>query len=67
MLGFHAAWMDDLAGRPIISAEGTRLLYEMYPATIRSWISKNGGLGARAVILKGRELAGPLSILRLRD
>jgi hypothetical protein len=57
VLGFHAAWMDDLDGRPTVSAEGTRLLYEMYPTTIRSWISKNGGLGARTVILKGRELA----------
>ena len=56
-LGFHAGWVDDLVGRPIISAEGTRLLYEMYPSAIRSWITKNGGLGARTIILKGSELA----------
>jgi hypothetical protein len=56
-LGFHASWVDDQTGRPAISAEGTRLLYQMYPPTIRDWITKNGGLGARTIILKGRELA----------
>jgi hypothetical protein len=56
-LGFHASWVDDRTGRPAISAEGTRLLYQMYPPTIRNWITKNGGLGARTIILKGRELA----------
>jgi hypothetical protein len=56
-LGFHAGWVDDLTGRPVISSEGTRLLYELYPSSIRSWITKNGGLGARTIVLKGRELA----------
>lgn len=56
-LGFHAGWVDDVTGRPIISADGTRLLYEMYPSRIRSWISKNGGLGVRIIVLKGSELA----------
>jgi hypothetical protein len=56
-LGFHAGWIDGFAGRPMISTDGTRLLYEMYPATIRSWIAKNGGLGARTIVLQGSELA----------
>lgn len=57
VLGFHAGWVEDHMGRPVISAEGTRLLYEMYPPTIRSWIIKNGGLSARTIILTGGELA----------
>jgi hypothetical protein len=56
-LGFHAGWVEDFAGSPTISAEGTRLLYELYPPKIQSWISKNGGLGVRPIILEGSELA----------
>jgi hypothetical protein len=56
-LGFHAGWVNDDTGKRIITPEGTRLLYEMYPPTIRSWINKHGGLSARTIILTGRELA----------
>ena len=56
-LGFHAGWVNDDTGKRVITPEGTRLLYEMYPPTIRSWINKHGGLGARTIILTGRELA----------
>ena len=57
VLGFHASWIDDKSGRRLISTEGTRLLFEMYPRSIRSWITRNGGLGTRIITLKGRELA----------
>jgi hypothetical protein len=57
VLGFHAGWIDDQTGRQVISAEGTRLLYALYPPTIRDWITKHGGLGVRTILLKGRELA----------
>ena len=56
-LGFHAGWIGDQTGKRVISAEGTRLLYQMYPPIIRNWISNHGGLGARTILLKGRELA----------
>jgi len=56
VLGFHAGWIDQ-TGKQVISSEGTRLLFELYPARIRSWISKHGGLRASTLILKGRELA----------
>ena len=56
VLGFHAGWIDQ-TGKQVISSEGTRLLFELYPPRIRSWISKHGGLGASTLILKGRELA----------
>jgi hypothetical protein len=57
VLGFHAGWVDDQTGKRVTSEEGTRLLYELYPPAIRRWISNHGGLGARTILLKGRELA----------
>jgi len=57
MLGFHASWLDDKQGRRLVSTEGTNLLFQMYPRSIRSWITRQGGLGPRTIILKGRELA----------
>src|SRR5262245_58547556 len=56
-LGFHAAWIDDRGRHRRISAEGTRLMYQMYPPSIQNWIMRRGGLGVRTIILKGRELA----------
>src|SRR6266496_3113995 len=56
-LGFHAGWVDDLEGKRVISAEGTQLLYQMYPPMIRKWITRHGGLGANITVMKGRELA----------
>src|SRR5205085_7124544 len=37
-LGFHAGWVDDEAGNRVVSPEGTRLLFLLYPPKIRSWI-----------------------------
>ncbi len=55
-LGFHAAWDFGQAGRPVTNLEATRMLYEMYPTSIRSWISRRGGLKPRMIFLRGREL-----------
>jgi hypothetical protein len=55
VFGFHAGWVD--RQKPVIYAEGTRLLYELYPPAIRRWINNHGGLGPRTILLKGRELA----------
>jgi hypothetical protein len=57
MLGFHAGWFENKAGERVTSPTGTRLLYDMYPPTIRNWIARKGGLGARTIVLEGRELA----------
>jgi hypothetical protein len=57
VLGFHASWVDDDKGRRVTSATGTQVLFEMYPRGIRSWIMRNGGLGANTILLKGSELA----------
>jgi hypothetical protein len=55
-LGFHAAWDFGAGGRPVTNLEATRMLYEMYPSSIRSWISRRGGLKQRMIFLRGREL-----------
>ena len=55
-LGFHAAWMPDSEGRPITSAMGTRALWNAYPAKVRHWISRKGGLSRKMIYMQGREL-----------
>lgn len=55
-LGFHAAWDFGTGGRPVTNYEATQMLYEMYPSSIRSWISRRGGLKTHMIFLRGREL-----------
>ncbi len=55
-LGFHAAWNFASNGRPAYSAEGTQLLWEVYPSQIRQWINRKGGLKPKMIFLRGREL-----------
>lgn len=56
-LGFHAAWLPDATGRPRFSSAGTKALWEIYPAHVRSWLTKRGGLKPKMVYLHGTELA----------
>jgi hypothetical protein len=56
-LGFHAAWNLAPGGRTVYSAEGTRLLWEIYPTQIRNWIKRKGGLKRQMIYLRGQELA----------
>jgi hypothetical protein len=56
-LGFHTAWRPNEAGRPVVSRDGTLLLMEVYPQSVRKWIARRGGLSPRMMFLTGRELA----------
>jgi hypothetical protein len=56
-LGFHAAWHPGSNGRPVASPQATQLLMNIYPAHVRSWIERRGGLSPRMMYLSGRELA----------
>ena len=58
VLGFHAAWRPGLLGFQIINDPATRTLWNFYPASIRQWISRNGGLGLATIYLSGPELIG---------
>lgn len=57
VLGFHAAWMYDKSGERVASVSGTRELMKTYPASIRAWIARNGGLTPNMKYLRGRALA----------
>lgn len=57
VLGFHAAWMFDESGKRVVSASGTQDLMETYPASVRAWIARHGGLTRKMMYLRGRDLA----------
>jgi len=58
VLGFHAASYYDDASRSLVpTREGSRLVMQLYPAPIRNWIERHGGLTPRLIQLRGRELA----------
>jgi hypothetical protein len=59
--GFHAAWMPDHNGRPVTSPLGTQALWTIYPASVRHWISRHGGLSRKMIYMQGHELAGIVS------
>jgi hypothetical protein len=56
--GFHAAWMPDPNGRPVTSPMGTQALWNIYPVSVRHWISRQGGLSRRMIYMEGRSLGG---------
>jgi hypothetical protein len=57
VLGFHASWEVTTSGKRIASASGTRDLMKTYPAAVRAWIARRGGLRPELILLQGRELA----------
>ena len=58
VLGFHAASYYDDASRSLVpTREGSRLVMQVYPPRIRSWIVHHGGLRPTLIELRGRELA----------
>jgi hypothetical protein len=66
VLGFHAAWMFDNSGKRIVSASGTQDLMRTYPASVRAWIARHGGLTAKMMYLRGRDLAAIVAPCSLR-
>src|SRR5881398_362513 len=57
VLGFHAAWMFDNSGKRVVSASGTQDLMRTYPAPVRAWIARRGGLTPKMMYLRGSDLA----------
>jgi len=57
VLGFHAARSIDRQGRTYAEPDASREVEEAYPAPIRDWIIRRGGLTSRLLLLRGRELA----------
>jgi hypothetical protein len=56
VLGFHAAWRPGFLGFEVINDPATRTLWNIYPVSIRQWISGHGGLGSTTIYLSGPEL-----------
>ena len=57
VLGFHAARSMDRRGRMYAEPEASELVLKAYPAAVRNWIRRRGGLSSRLLLLRGRELA----------
>src|SRR5579862_6323972 len=56
-LGFHAASYYDDASRSLVpTREGSALVMRLYPAEIRGWIVRHGGLTPHLIEMRGREL-----------
>jgi hypothetical protein len=61
VFGFHAAQLVDDRGHKSPAPEATRLVAASYPSGIRDWINHHGGLKAKPIFLRGRELTGLLA------
>ena len=58
VLGFHAPrWFYPSTGYTTRAPEATRTVTASYPAGVRAWIKKRGGLTQKVIYLRGRELA----------
>lgn len=56
VLGFHAAWSRDLFGQRVAEPEASAIVLNTYPAPVRQWILRHGGLTSRLLLLRGRAL-----------
>src|ERR1700692_4189574 len=56
VLGFHAARSIDRRGRLYSEPEASEQVLEAYPAPVRGWIRRRGGLASRLVVLGGTAL-----------
>ena len=56
VLGFHAARSIDRRGRTYAEPEASEAVLEAYPAPVRGWIVRRGGLTSHLLLLRGREL-----------
>ncbi|MGJ5176667.1 hypothetical protein ACQR16_06975 [Bradyrhizobium oligotrophicum] len=55
-LGFHAARSVDRRGRTYEEPEASQIVLRTYPAPVRNWIARRGGLTSRLLVLRGRDL-----------
>jgi hypothetical protein len=63
VLAFHAAWDPSLTGAQT-NKSGTKYLWSRYPADVRRWIARHGGLRSQTIYLGGRELAAMFASCR---
>jgi hypothetical protein len=57
VLGFHAPrWFYPRTGYTARAPEATRTVTASYPAGVRAWIKRRGGLSQKPIYLRGKEL-----------
>jgi hypothetical protein len=56
VLGFHAPLLMDRTGRVSRAPQATKIVTASYPAGVRAWIKRRGGLTQRLIFLRGNEL-----------
>jgi hypothetical protein len=56
MLGFHAAWRPNGLGGKTLAADQTQRMMQSYPASVRRWLVRQGGLSSHMVFAHGRTL-----------
>jgi hypothetical protein len=56
--GFHAVSMPNSDGRLVTSGLATEALWGIYPASVRRWIIRHGGLTKQMIYMEGRSLDG---------
>ena len=61
VLGFHGARSIDGYGTIRAEPEASKIVLSAYPADVRRWIERRGGLTSRLLLLRGRELAAMFS------
>jgi len=49
VLGFHAAIAVDRNGRRYSASDATQVITETYPAPVRAWIGRHGGLSTSSI------------------
>ena len=57
VLGFHSAWRPTGNGGKVSSIAASQAMMDVYPADLRKWIARRGGLTPKMIFLQGRELA----------
>ena len=57
VLGFHSAWRPTGGGGKVASLAASQAMMDVYPAELRRWIARRGGLTTKMIFLQGRELA----------
>jgi hypothetical protein len=63
-LGFHAALAPNEFGMLAVNPSATRVLYQLYPTNIRTWLHRNGGLNDHTLVLDGNSLAHMYPVCR---
>jgi hypothetical protein len=63
VLGFHAPYLQD-AGRVVREPEWAEIMLETYPAPVRRWVARHGGLSSNVLLLRGRDLTSMFPVCR---